>query len=116
MRLIYNWIVSAAFICLIALFVPGVSVAGFGAALQAAFVIGLLNAILKPILSLLFFPLTILTLGLFSLVINALMFTIASNMLSGFAVDSLGTGILACIIMGILNCLFLKKDDRKREA
>src|ERR1035438_2957274 len=86
MRLLLHWILSAAALWIVAHFVPGIYVSGPKAALIAALVIGLINATLGLILKILTFPLTILTLGLFWFVINALMLELAANFVNGFQV------------------------------
>ena len=76
----------------------GVEVRSFGAALTAAFVIGLLNMLLRPLLVLLTLPVTVLTLGLFLFVINALMFWWAASLLNGFYVSGFGAALLGSLI------------------
>ena len=86
---------------------PGVSVDGFGTALVVAIVLGLLNAFVRPILTLLSLPITILTLGLFLLVINVVIIKIADALIDGFAVDgwlyALLFGLLVSVITSVLN-------------
>jgi putative membrane protein len=86
MRLLLHWILSATALWIVAHFVPGIYVSGPKAALIAALVIGLINATLGLLLKILTFPLTILTLGLFWFVINALMLELAANFVNGFQV------------------------------
>jgi putative membrane protein len=78
-----------------------VAVASFGAALIAAFVIGIFNTLLRPLLVLLTLPVTLLTLGLFLFVINAAMFWIAAQVLDGFAVRSFGAALLGSLIYSV---------------
>jgi putative membrane protein len=85
--------------------IPGVSVDSFLTAIIVAFVLGLLNAILKPILVLLTLPVTILSLGLFLLVINAFIILLTDYFVSGFHVSSFWTAIVFSIILAILNWL-----------
>ena len=87
MKIIVRWLLLAAALLLVAHIYPGVQVASFGAAMIAALVIGLFNALVRPILVLLTLPVTVLTLGLFLFVINALMFYFAASVLDGFHVD-----------------------------
>jgi len=101
MKLIVRWLLLAAALLLVAYLYPGVQVAGFGQALIAAFVIGLLNLLVRPILVLLTLPVTLLTLGLFLFVINALMFWAAASVLDGFNV----TGFAAALIGSLLYSL-----------
>src|SRR5207248_10491581 len=84
MRMLLHWLLSAVTLLLVAHFVPGFYVSGLGAALIAAVVIGLVNATLGLFLKVLTFPLTILSFGVFLLVINALMLTMAAAVLPGF--------------------------------
>jgi putative membrane protein len=84
---IARWIINSLAVMLAAYLVPGVTVRDFWSALIAALVIGLVNAIIRPIAIILTLPINILTLGLFTLVINALMFWLASSIVPGFKVD-----------------------------
>ena len=99
--LIARWIVNAAALMLVAYLYPGVVVTSFVAALIAALVLGLVNAIVRPILVLLTLPVTLLTLGLFIFVINALLFWFVANVVQGFQV----TGFLAALLGSILYSL-----------
>jgi putative membrane protein len=98
MKLIVRWLLLAAALLLVAHLYPGVTVASFGSALIAAFVLGLFNTLVRPLLVLLTLPVTILTLGLFLFVINALMFWAAASVLDGFGV----TGFLAALVGSLL--------------
>ena len=101
MKIIFRWLLLAAALLLVAHLYPGVVVNSFGAAMIAAFVIGLLNTLLRPILVLLTLPVTVITLGLFLFVINALMFYFAASMLDGFQV----TGFTAALIGSLIYTL-----------
>ena len=101
MKLLVKWLLSATALLAIAYLYSGVVVSSFSAALIAAFVIGLLNMILRPILVLLTLPVTILTLGLFLFVINALMFWAASGVLDGFQVRGFGAALLGSLIYSV---------------
>ncbi|WP_295953194.1 phage holin family protein [Rhodoferax sp.] len=98
MKLIFKWLLSAAALLLVAHLYSGVQVHNFTAALIASLVIGLLNTVLRPVLVVLTLPVTILTLGLFLFVVNALMFWSASGLLAGFHV----TGFAAALIGSLL--------------
>ena len=98
MKLIIKWLLSATALLAVTYLYSGVVVSSFGAALIAAFVIGLFNMILRPILVVLTLPVTILTLGLFLFVINALMFWAASGVLDGFHVRGFGAALLGSLI------------------
>lgn len=98
MKLIVRWLLLAAALLLVAYLYPGVAVTSFGAALIAAFVLGLLNTLLRPILVLLTLPVTLLTLGLFLFVINAAMFYLAARVLDGFSVSGFGAALIGSLI------------------
>jgi putative membrane protein len=117
MKLIVRWLLLAAALLLVAHLSPGVSVTSFGTALVAALVLGLLNILVRPLLVLLTLPVTVLTLGLFLFVINALMFWAAGALLQGFEVrgfvaaliGSLIYSVLGIVIESALESLFAKK-------
>ena len=98
MKLIVKWLLSAAALLAVAYLYHGVEVKTFGAAMIAAFVIGLFNMILRPVLVLLTLPVTVITLGLFLFVINALMFWSAAGVLDGFYVRDFGAALLGSLI------------------
>ena len=98
MKLILKWLLSATALLLVAYLYSGVEVRSFGAALIAAFVIGLFNTILRPVLVLLTLPITIVSLGLFLFIINALMFWLASGVLDGFHVRGFGAALLGSLL------------------
>jgi putative membrane protein len=101
MKIVVRWLLLAAALLLVANLYPGVQVASFTSAMVAALVLGLLNALLRPILVLLTLPVTVLTLGLFLFVINALMFYFAASLLDGFHV----TGFVAALVGSLLYSL-----------
>jgi putative membrane protein len=105
MKLILKWLLSAAALLAVANLYGGVQVSSFMAALIAAFVIGLLNTIVRPILVVLTLPVTVVTLGLFLFVINALMFWAASGLLDGFHVTGFGAALLGSLIYSALGLL-----------
>lgn len=84
---------------------PGFQVDDFSAALFAVIIVGLVNALIKPILALLTLPINILTLGLFSLVLNALMLLLASSITPGFQIDGFGTALIGSILLTIVTTL-----------
>jgi putative membrane protein len=98
LKLIVKWVLSASALLFVAYVYSGVQVRSFATAMGAALVIGLLNAIVRPVLVVLTLPVTVLTLGLFLFVINALMFWAASALLDGFVVRS----FLAALIGSLL--------------
>jgi putative membrane protein len=101
MKLLTRILVTSGLVLLIAHFMPGVNVAGFTTALIVAVVLGLLNIFIKPILVILTLPVTILTLGLFLLVINALIILLCTNIVGGFSVDSFWTALLFSIVLSL---------------
>ena len=105
MKLIVRWLLLAAALLLVAHLSPGVSVNSFAAALVAALVLGLLNVLVRPLLVLLTLPVTVLTLGLFLFVINALMFWAAAGLLAGFKVESFGAALIGSVIYSIASTI-----------
>ena len=101
LRLLARWVLNAAALLLVAYLYPGVQVASFFAALVAALVLGLVNAVVRPILVLLTLPVTIVTLGLFLFVINALLFWFVAEIIRGFTVS----GFVAALVGSILYSL-----------
>ena len=105
MKLIIVWLLNALALLAVAYFVPNIHVATFTSALIAAFVIGLVNMLIKPILVILTLPITILTLGLFILVINGVLFYAEGNWLQGFEVRTLFAGILGALVYSVISYL-----------
>ena len=101
MKIIVRWLLLAAALLLVAYLYPGVTVKSFGAAMIAAFVLGLFNTLLRPILVLLTLPVTVLTLGLFLFVINALMFYFAAELLEGFHVASFFAALIGSLLYSL---------------
>ena len=106
MRLILHWILSALALVIVAKLVPGFYIRGFGAALIAALVIGLVNATLGFFLKVLTFPFIILTLGLFWFVVNALMLMVASAFVPGFIVRGFVPAFWGAIVLALINMAF----------
>ena len=105
MRLLINWVLSALAVWIVAHVVPGISVSGPMAALIAALVIGFINATLGFLLKILTFPLTLITLGLFWFVINALMLEFASALVPGFQVHGFVAAFLGAIVLSLVNVI-----------
>ena len=101
MKLIVRWVLLAAALLLVAYLYAGVSVASFGTAMIAALVLGLLNTIVRPLLVLLTLPVTLLTLGLFLFVINALMFWAAAELLNGFNVRGFSAALIGSLLYSL---------------
>jgi len=102
-HLLINWLLSALSLVIVALVVSGFRISGFGAALIAAIVIGLVNGTIGFFLKIVTFPLTILTLGLFWLVINALMLLFASAFVPGFKIDGFLPAFFGAIVLSLVN-------------
>ena len=105
LRLLLNWLMSAISLLIVTRVVPGFIVRGFSTALLAAIVIGLVNATLGLLLKILTFPLTVLTLGIFWLIINALMLMVASAFVPGFKVQGFIPAFLGAIVLSLVNVL-----------
>jgi len=118
MRMLLNWLLSALAVWIVAQLRIGISVRGAAAALVAALVIGFINATIGLVLKILTFPLTLVTLGLFWFVINALMLELASVLLSpGFHVSGFWAAFIGAIVLSVVNLLLKaivmpSKDDR----
>ncbi|CAN5697570.1 phage holin family protein [soil metagenome] len=105
MKLFLHWLISAIAIGIAAYVLPGVTVTPVGA-LVLAIVLGIMNIFIKPIVKLLALPLTILTLGLFSLVINALFVLLAAVIVPGFGVAGFWSAFFFAIILSLINAFF----------
>ncbi len=105
MKLLLQWLLSAAALLMVAYLYSGVVISSFGAAMLAALVMGLLNAVVRPILVVLTLPVTVVTLGLFLFVINALMFWAASGLLAGFAVSGFVAALIGSLLYSVLGML-----------
>jgi putative membrane protein len=102
MKLIAKWLLNAAALLAVAYLYSGVQIKSYTAALIAAVVIGLFNAVLRPVLVVLTLPVTVVTLGLFLFVINALMFWSAAAVLDGFHVSGFGAALIGSLIYSLL--------------
>ena len=105
MSLLLVWLLSAVSLLAVAYILPGITVSSFGSALVAALVIGLLNTLVRPVLVLLTLPITIVTLGLFLLVINALVFWFAGSILNGFHVSGFWWAMLGALVYSVIASL-----------
>jgi putative membrane protein len=104
-RFLVHWGITSVALAAAAHVVPGIHVRSLGALLFAAIVLGLVNAVVRPLLVVLTFPITILTLGLFYLVVNGAAFGVAAALAPGFAVDSLGAAIGGALVVGVVSWL-----------
>lgn len=105
MRMLLHWLITALAVWVTSRLVPGFDVSGASAALIAAVVIGLVNATIGLFLKIITFPLTIATLGLFWLVINALMLELASAFVPGFRIRGFFAAFLGAIVLSLINML-----------
>ena len=103
MSIIINWLISSFAIVITAYLLPGIHLSGFKAALLAALALGLINAFIKPVLSLLTLPLTVMTLGLFSLVLNALLIMLTAKLVPGFQVQGFLWAVAFSVVLTITN-------------
>jgi putative membrane protein len=104
-HVLVNWLLNAVSLMIVAAVVPGIEIAGFGTALIAAVVIGFVNATLGLLLKIVTFPLTLITLGAFLFVINALMLKLAAALLPGFRVKGFLPAILGAILLSLVHML-----------
>jgi len=104
--MLFRWLLSALALVLTSKVVPGITVDSFTALLIAAIVLGLVNAVVRPILVFFTLPLTLVTLGLFLLVVNAITFGLAAWLVPGFSVNGFFPALLGSIVMSILSFLF----------
>jgi putative membrane protein len=102
MRLLLVWILNAVALLAVTWLLPSIELAGFGSALAAALMLGLINTLVRPVLAILTLPLTVLTLGLFYLVLNALLFWLASALLPGFHVGGFFAALVGAILYGVI--------------
>lgn len=112
-KTIIRILIGALSILVLAYLLPGVSVSGFGAAIVASIIIGLVNGFVKPIVTFFTIPITILTLGLFLFVINACMILLADKLVSGFHVDTFWWALIFSVLLSIVNSMFQNLAEEK---
>ena len=105
LRLLVNWLLSAASLMVVSAIVPGIKVAGFGTAMVAAIVIAAVNWTIGLVLRIVTFPLTILTLGLFWLILNAFLLKLAAAFVPGFKVNNFLSAFIGSILLTLVNVL-----------
>lgn len=103
MRLLIGWLLNAVALLITAYLVPGIHVDAFSAALLAAIVLGLVNTFIRPILLLLTAPINLLTLGLFTFVVNAVLLMLVSGIVPGMAIDSFSWALLAAVVLSFVS-------------
>jgi len=105
MRLLLVWLINTVSLIAVAYLMPSISVSSFGTALVAALILGLVNAVIRPILILLTLPATILTLGLFIFIINGLLFWFVGSFIQGFVVAGFWAGVFGAIVYSLISWL-----------
>jgi len=104
-ELLFRWVLNATALLVVTKLVPGFSIDTFFHALIAALILGLVNALIRPLLFILTLPVTVITLGLFSFVINALMILLASTMVKGFEVHGFIPALLAAMLLWVISLI-----------
>ena len=102
MRLLLLWILNAVALLAVTYLLPSIQVDGFGSALLAALVLGFINTLVRPVLALLTLPITVITLGVFYLVLTGLLFWLASALLPGFQVGGFVSALLGALLYGVI--------------
>ncbi|MDP1862454.1 MAG: phage holin family protein [Thiobacillus sp.] len=102
MRLLLLWILNAIALLAVTYLLPSIQVSSFGTALLAALGLGLINTLVRPVLAILTLPITVITLGIFYLVLNGLLFWLASAFIPGFEVDGFASAIVGAILYGVI--------------
>lgn len=108
MRILIKILLNAVALYVVAYLLPGVHIAGYEALFVVAIVWGILSILIKPILDVLTLPITVVTLGLFTFVINAGLLLLTARIVPGFSIDNFTTAFIAAILLAIIN-LFLKR-------
>ena len=103
MRILLVWLLNALALIAVAYLMPSITVASFWSALVAALILGLVNAFIRPVLILLTLPVTVITLGLFILVINGLLFWFVGSFIEGFVVQGFWAGFFGAILFSIVS-------------
>ena len=102
-KLLLVWVINAVALLAVAYLMPSIAVANFATALVAALILGLVNAVIRPVLVLLTLPATILTLGLFIFVINGLLFWFVGSFIQGFVVGGFWAGVIGAIVYSLVS-------------
>lgn len=105
MNTLLHILISALALTVTAMIIPGASI-GLGGAIIAAIVLAVLNVLIKPLLILLTLPINILTLGLFTIVINAIIIYLVAAIVPGFGLNGFGTALLFALVLSLINILF----------
>lgn len=105
LKIIFNWILQALSLLIVANIIPGIRLSDFKSALVAVIIMGLVNVLIKPVLFLISLPITILSLGLFIFVINALMFMLVSAFTPGFKVDGFVSALAGSLVFSVISSI-----------
>jgi putative membrane protein len=105
MRILLVWLINTVALIAVAYLMPSITVTSFGSALIAALVLGLVNAIIRPLLIVLTLPVTVVTLGLFIFVINGLLFWLVGSFVQGFVVQGFWAGFFGAILFSVVSWL-----------
>lgn len=105
-RLLLVWLLNAVALLIVAQLLPGIELRSFGTALLAAVLLGLINAVLRPLLILLTLPVTLLTLGLFIVVINGSLFWFGGSLIDGFIVSGFWPGLFGALLYSLITWVF----------
>jgi putative membrane protein len=105
MAIIVHLLIVAAILLVVARFVPGIHVEGWGAAFIGAIALGLVNAFVRPLIVFFTLPITVLTLGLFLLIVNALMLALAAALVPGIRISSFGSAFVGSLLLTFLNLI-----------
>jgi len=114
MKIMIKWLISALAVLITAYIVPGVLVFNFWSALWVALLLGIVNAVIKPVLILLTLPINILSLGLFTFVINALMILLTSSIIKGFEVDGFLVALVFSLVLSFVSYFLNSLKSEKR--
>lgn len=112
MNILISWLLNAVAVFASAYILPGVTVESFVTALVVSIVLGIVNVLLKPLLVLLTLPITVLTLGMFMFVINALVILLVSNIVPGFTVDGFWWAVIYSIVLSIVGAILFSFDPK----
>lgn len=114
MNIILKWILFALLIMFIAWVIPGITVTGFISALIVVIVLSIVNLFIRPLVELISLPLNVITLGIFSLIINALLFLLAAKFSPGFQIDGFWSGFFGALILSVFTPMIDKINISKK--
>ena len=114
MTMLIKWVLFALLIMFIAWVVPGISISSFSSAMFVVVILSLVNIFIRPLINFVSLPLNVITLGIFSLVINALLFLLVAKFSPGFQIEGFFNGMLGAIILSVLSPIVEKVQIRKK--